>query len=74
MLSQQAKEWLNNEFSYNNPYHINAETAWKILASAKRGDKISNEVWNEYRNKHRLPEAKEVNFKSFREFATYIYV
>lgn len=74
MISQTAKEWLNNEFSYTNPWQINAETAWTILSYAKKGDKLSIEIWNEYRKKHRLPEASEIKFKTFKEFTTYIYV
>lgn len=72
-LSPHAQEWLNAEYSYMNPWDMNSQTVWEILQKAKRGHNFANEVWDNYRHKVRLPEAKDVTIKSYKELVTTIY-
>ena len=72
-ISQAATDWLNTEYSYNNPWHMNSETVWEILQKAKRGHNYAIEVWDNYRGKVRLPEAKDVTLKTYQELVNKIY-
>lgn len=72
-LSEAAKEWLNTEYSYNNPWNMNSQTVWDVLQKAKRGHNYAIEVWDNYRHKVRLPEAKDVTLKSYTDLVNRIY-
>lgn len=74
MISDKAKEWLNEKFSYTNPWFMNSETVWNVLSLAKGGNENAIQVWKEYSKKVKLPEdPKEVNFKSYKDLINVIY-
>lgn len=72
-LSDAAVEWLNLNYSYTNPWHMNSQCVWEVLQKAKLGNILANEIWENYRHKIRFPEAKDVNIKSYGELVQKIY-
>lgn len=73
MISEKAKEWLNDNYSYTNPYFMNSQTVWEVLTLARAGNGYANEVWENYRNKKNLPSATEYKVKTFKELVCDIY-
>ena len=67
MLSEQAKQWLHNEWGTFNPVRIDSSTAWDILKVATK-DTLAAEVWGEYADYHRM-ETDPV--KASKEILTY---
>lgn len=73
-LSQRAHEYLNEEYSYTNPWFMDADTVWKILCKARAGHEPSREIWNNYCKKVRLPDIDNLKgITTFTELCEKIY-
>ena len=74
MISERAREWLNDNYSFTNPWFMDSQTVWEILTKSKNGHNFALEIWKEYCKKVHLSEnPSEVSINSYKDLVATIY-